>query len=281
MSKRNIPAAEITAAVKRLAIESNYFLGEDVIAAISEFKELEASPAARALLDQLLDNAGIAAEGQVPLCQDTGFAVVFADIGAEVCIEGNLQAAIEEGVRQGYQEGYLRKSIVRDPLRRENTGDNTPPIVWIEVVPGDKLTLYFEPKGGGSENMSRVTVLKPADGRGGVIDFVVDRIRQSGGNPCPPVVVGVGIGGTFDKCAQIAKRALLRDIGTRNPDPYYAEMELEILDRVNKLGVGPMGLGGSTTALDVFIQAYPCHIASLPCAVNVQCHSARHKKAVL
>lgn len=281
MSKRIIPTAAVIAAVKRMAVEANYFLGEDVIASFERAREVEASPTGRTLLDQLLVNAEISAKDHVPLCQDCGFAIVFADLGAEACVEGNLKEAISEGVRQGYQEGYLRKSILGDPLRRQNTGDNTPPVVWIDVVPGDKLTLYFEPKGGGSENMSEVKMLKPSDGRPGVVDFVVDRVRRSGSNPCPPMVVGVGIGGTFDKCAQIAKRSLLREIGQRNPDHYYAEMEVEILAKVNKLGIGPQGLGGTTTALDVFIETHPCHIASLPCAVNIQCHSARHKMAVL
>lgn len=281
MPRRVIPAADVTAAVRQMAMEANFYLGEDVLRAFRESRAREASPSARVLLDQLLENARIAAEEQVPLCQDTGFAVVFADVGENVVVEGNLRQAIEEGVRQGYRDGFLRKSIVGDPLRRENTGDNTPAVVWIENVPGDRLTLYFEPKGGGSENMSEVRGLRPADGREGVINFVVDRVKRSGGNPCPPVVVGVGLGGTFDKCAQLAKRALLREIGQRHPDPFYADMEREILERVNKLGIGPQGLGGTTTALDVFIETYPAHIASLICAVNIQCHSARHKMKVL
>jgi len=281
MSKRTIPAAAITSAVKKLAMEANFYLGDDVLTAFERFKETEASPSARALLDQLSENARIAADELVPLCQDTGYAVIFADLGEDVAVDGNLKTAIEEGVRQGYKDGYLRKSILNDPLRRQNTGDNTPAVIWIDIVPGDKLTLFFEPKGGGSENMSEVRGLKPADGREGVINFVVDRVKRSGGNPCPPVIVGVGIGGTFDKCAQLAKRSLLREIGHRNPDPFYADMEREILERVNKLGIGPQGLGGTTTALDVFIEVYASHIASLICAVNIQCHSARHKVAIL
>ena len=281
MSRRAISAADVTSTVKRLAMEANFYLGDDVLKAFERFKKSEASPSARALLDQLTENARIAADEQVPLCQDTGFAVIFADMGEDVVVDGNLRSAIEEGVRQGYKDGYLRKSILDDPLRRKNTGDNTPAVVWIDTVPGDRLTLYFEPKGGGSENMSEVRGLKPADGREGVISFVVDRVKRSGGNPCPPVIVGVGIGGTFDKCAQLAKRSLLREIGHRHPDPYYADMEREILERVNQLGIGPQGLGGTTTALDVFIETYASHIASLICAVNIQCHSARHKVAVL
>jgi fumarate hydratase subunit alpha len=281
MNKRIIAGAEVTSAVKKLALEASFYLGQDVIKSFEDSRRKEASVSAQALLDQLLENAAIAAAEQIPLCQDCGFAVVFADLGEDATVDGNLKLAIEEGVRQAYKEGYLRKSILRDPLRRENTGDNTPAVVWIDAVPGDKLTLYFEPKGGGSENMSEVRGLKPADGREGVINFVVDRVKRSGGNPCPPVIVGVGIGGTFEKCAQLAKRSLLREIGHRNPDPFYAEMELEILDRLNRLGIGPQGLGGTTTALDVFIDTYASHIASLICAVNIQCHSARHKMAML
>lgn len=281
MLKRVIEAADITAAVRTMAMEANFYLGEDVLDAFEDYRLTEKSPTAVALLDQLIENADIAAKQQIPLCQDCGYAVIFADVGEDAQINGNLKDAITEGVRQGYKDGYLRKSIVKDPLRRENTGDNTPPVIWCDIVKGDKLTLYFEPKGGGSENMSEVRGLKPADGREGVINFVVDRVKRSGGNPCPPVVVGVGIGGTFEKCAQNAKRSLLREIGQRHPDPFYADMEREILTKVNKLGIGPQGLGGTTTALDVFIEAYPAHIASLICAVNIQCHSARHKVAVL
>lgn len=281
MNHRIINASSITEAVRKMAIEANYYLGEDVLESFKNARAKEASPTGLALLDQIIVNAEISARDQVPLCQDTGFAVIFADLGEEVAINGNLKEAIAEGVRQGYKDGYLRKSIVTDPLKRQNSGDNTPPVVWIDIVPGDKLTLHFEPKGGGSENMSEVKMLKPSDGRKGVVDFVVDRVRRSGSNPCPPMIMGVGIGGTYDKCAQISKRALLREIGQRHPDPFYAEMEREILEKVNRLGIGPQGLGGSTTALECFIETHPCHIASLPCAVNIQCHSARHKTTVL
>ncbi len=278
---RTIPTDEITTQVRQLCINASYYLGDDVYRALKEFRDQEESPSAVAILDQIIQNADIAKEGEFPMCQDTGFAVFFVDIGIDVRIDGDLNLAITEGVRQGYQDGYLRKSILEDPLRRVNTGDNTPPVIWYNFVPGDQLTITIAPKGGGSENMSEVKMLKPSDGADGVKDFVVDRIRRSGANPCPPIVVGVGIGGTYDKCAQISKKALLREIGSKHPDPFYADMEAELLERVNKLGIGPQGLGGRTTALAVFVEAHPCHIASLPAAVNVQCHAARHKTAVI
>ncbi len=279
---REIDVRTITEEVAKLCISANYQLGEDVIASFKEFKEKETSPTAAAILDQLVENAEISGEGKFPLCQDTGFAVFFVELGQEVhLVGGDFWEAMNEGVRKGYTEGYLRKSIVEDPLRRVNTKDNTPPVIWTDIVPGDKLKITFAPKGGGSENMSEVKMLKPADGIDGVKDFVVDKVSRSGGNPCPPVVVGVGVGGTFDKCAWLAKKALLRPIGSRNPDPFYAEMEEELLERINKLGIGPQGLGGNTTALDVHVEAHPCHIASLPAAVNTNCHSARHKSVVL
>ncbi len=279
---REIPAERIVDEVARLCIEANYKLGEDVIRSFREAVEREESPVGRAILQHLIENAEIAAAGEYPYCQDTGFAVVFVELGEDVKIAGgSLNEAINEGVRRGYQEGYLRKSIVRDPLRRVNTGDNTPAVIWTDVVPGDKLRITVAPKGGGSENMSEVRMLKPADGVEGVKQFVIDRVSRSGGNPCPPIIVGVGIGGTFEKCAWLAKKALLREVGERNPDPFYAELEEELLEEVNKLGIGPQGLGGRVTALDVHIEAHPCHIASLPVAVNIQCHAARHKSAVL
>ena len=279
---REIPAERIVDEVARLCIEANYKLGEDVIRSFREAVEREESPVGRAILQHLIENAEIAAAGEYPYCQDTGFAVVFVELGEDVKIAGgSLNEAINEGVRRGYQEGYLRKSIVRDPLRRVNTGDNTPAVIWTDVVPGDKLRITVAPKGGGSENMSEVRMLKPADGVEGVKQFVIDRVSRSGGNPCPPIIVGVGIGGTFEKCAWLAKKALLRKVGERNPDPFYAELEEELLEEVNKLGIGPQGLGGRVTALDVHIEAHPCHIASLPVAVNIQCHAARHKSAVL
>ncbi len=278
---RTISADKITEAVAKLCMDANYFLGDDVLNALKEFREKEESPVAIELLDQCIKNAEIARQDEVPICQDTGFAVFFVEMGDQVIVDGNLNEAISKGVAKGYTEGYLRKSIVEDPLRRKNTGDNTPPVIWLEIVPGEVFRITCAPKGGGSENMSEVRMLKPSDGEEGVKDFVVDRIRRSGANPCPPVIVGVGIGGTYDKCAWLSKKALLREVGSRHPDPYYAAMEEELLRRINDLGIGPQGLGGRTTALAVFIEAHPCHIASLPAAVNVQCHAARHKSVEL
>jgi len=278
---RSIPADKITEAVAKLCMDANYYLGDDVYQALHNFKEKEESPVAKELLDQCIRNADIARNSEVPICQDTGFAVFFVEQGDQVCVDGNLKDAITKGVAKGYTDGYLRKSIVEDPLRRKNTGDNTPPIIWIETVPGDTFKIICAPKGGGSENMSEVKMLKPSDGEDGVKEFVVDRIKRSGANPCPPVIVGVGIGGTYDKCAWLSKKALLRELGSKHSDPYYAAMEDELLERINKLGIGPQGLGGRTTALAVFIEAHPCHIASLPAAVNVQCHAARHKEVEL
>ncbi len=279
---REVHVDQIVKTVADLCIAANYQLDDDVVESFRRFREKEESPTAQAILDQLVENAAIAREGQFPMCQDTGFAVLFVELGQEVhIVGGDLWAALNEGVRKGYGEGYLRKSIVADPLRRVNTKDNTPPVVWTEVVPGDKVTITVAPKGGGSENMSEVRMLRPADGLEGVKNFVVDRVSRSGGNPCPPIIVGVGIGGTFEKCAWLAKKALLRPLGQRHPDPFYAEMETELLERINKLGIGPQGLGGRTTALDVHVEVYPCHIASLPAAVSIQCHAARHKTAVI
>jgi len=279
---REIHVDKIVATVKKLCMEANYYLGDDVVQALQQALKTEESPLGRSILAQLIENQQIARSEQIPICQDTGFAVLFVNLGQEVRITGgNLIDAINEGVRQGYIEGYLRKSIVRDPLNRVNTGDNTPAVVHLEMSPGDRLSITIAPKGGGSENMSEVRVLKPADGVEGVKQFVIDLVRRSGGNPCPPIIVGVGIGGTFEKCAELAKRALLRELGSQHSDPFYANLEKELLSEINKLGIGPQGLGGSTTALAVFIEPYPCHIASLPVAVNIQCHAARHKSAVI
>ncbi len=279
---RQISTEKIIEAVKQLSMSAAYDLGKDVVEAIENAKKVEESPVGRGILDQVLENAKIARNESVPMCQDTGFAVLFVELGQEAqIVGGDLNAALNEGVRQGYKDGYLRKSIVGDPLERKNTGDNTPAVIHINIVPGDKLKIIIAPKGGGSENMSEVKMLKPSDGIQGVKDFVIDRVRRSGGNPCPPIIVGVGIGGTFEKCALLAKTALLREVGSRNPNKFYADLELELLEKINKLGIGPQGLGGVTTALDVHIETFPCHIASLPVAVNTQCHAARHKEIVL
>ena len=279
---REIPFDTIRDEVARLCMDSNYEIGDDVVGAIRRAVETEESPTGRDILKQILKNTEIARDERVPACQDTGFAVFWVETGSGVRVAGGeLADAISAGTAKGYIDGYLRKSIVEDPLRRKNTGDNTPPIIYIEIVPGDRLKITVQPKGGGAENMSEVRMLTPAAGVEGVKDFVVDRVRRSKANPCPPIIVGVGIGGTFDKCAQIAKKSMLRKVGSTHPDPFYADMERELLDRINRLGIGPQGLGGTTTALAVFIEAYPCHIATMPCAVNINCHAARHMTVVL
>ncbi len=279
---RDLDVREITEALRRMAVEANTELGQDVLDAFARFGASEESPTGRDILEQLCENARIAREEKLPLCQDTGFAVVFVELGQDVhLVGGDLYAAVNEGVRRGYQEGYLRKSIVEDPLRRKNTGDNTPAVVHVKLVPGERVKVTLAPKGGGSENMSGIAMLKPADGVEGVKRFVIDRVSQAGPNPCPPTVVGVGIGGTFEVAAYLSKLALLRPLGQRNADPYYASLEEELLGAVNRLGIGPQGLGGTTTSLDVHVEAHPCHIASLPVAVNIQCHAARHKEVEL
>jgi len=275
---REIEASYISEKVKELCMEANYDLPEDVLLAFQEAKEAEESPLGVSILEQLQRNAEIARNERVPICQDTGFGVVFVELGEDVKISGgSLKEAVTEGVRQGYGEGYLRKSICH-PFTRKNTGDNTPPIIHIDLVQGEELKIIVAPKGGGSENMSRVTMLKPSDGIEGIIDFVVNRVKESGGNPCPPIIVGVGIGGTFEYAALLAKKALLRHVGSSNADPELAGLEKDILNKINDLGIGPMGLGGRTTALAVHIEMYPCHIASLPLAVNINCHASRHKE---
>jgi fumarate hydratase subunit alpha len=280
---REVKAKDITRTVSRLCKEANYFLGDDVLAALKNARGKEESPVGQQILDQIIENAGIAAKEEMPLCQDCGLAVVFVEVGQEVqVVDGNLNEAINEGVRQGYAEGYLRKSAVRQPFSaRVNTKDNTPAIIHTEVVPGDRLKITVAPKGGGSENMSRFAVLKPAQGRPGVVEFVVNAVVEAGSNPCPPTIVGVGIGGTAEKAMILAKRALLRNVGEPSPDPEVAELEKDILEQINQSGVGPGGVGGRITSLAVHIETYPAHIASLPVAVNLQCHSARHKEAVI
>jgi len=278
---REISTQKIIKVVKDLCIDANYNLGTDVLAAFDQAIENEKSETAREVLRELKENARIAREEKAPICQDCGLAVVFMEIGQDVHITGgDLKAAINEGVRQGYEEGYLRKSAC-NPITRKNTGDNTPAIIHLEIVPGDKIRIIVAPKGGGSENMSRVTMLTPAAGMEGVKDFVVNRVKESGSNPCPPTIIGIGVGGTFERSAILAKKALLRTLGERNPDPELAKIEKQIFARINKLGIGPVGYGGITTSLDVFLEMEPCHIASLPVAVNIQCHAARHKEAVI
>ena len=278
---REISAAQITEVVKRLCIETNCHLPQDVKNRIEASHAAEPWAPAREILERIMENYHIADDNNVPICQDTGVACVFLKIGQEVHINGDIREAVNEGVRQGYGEGYLRKSVVRDPLDRVNTGDNTPAMLYYELVPGDKLEITVAPKGFGSENMSQIKMLRPSDGVEGVKEFVAQVVREAGPNPCPPIVVGVGIGGTFDKAAYLAKKALMRSADERNPVPYYAALEQEILDKINALGIGPQGFGGKTTALCVNIEQYPTHIAGLPVAVNINCHVTRHGKEVI
>lgn len=276
---RELNALLITEAIARMCIQANTVLPEDVKAAITAARQAEDWPAACTVLDRIAENHSI--EDGTPICQDTGMACVFLEIGQDVHIIGNLREAVDEGVRRGYADGYLRKSVVEDPIRRVNTGDNTPAMLHTELVPGDQVKITVAPKGFGSENMSRIAMLKPSDGVEGVKNFIVDTVAQAGSNPCPPIVVGVGIGGTFDQCALLAKKALLREIGQENTDPYYSDLERELLERINALGIGPQGFGGRTTALAVHIKTLPTHIAGLPCAVNINCHVSRHVTEVL
>lgn len=278
---KRIRCSKITKAVAQLCQRANFYLPADVLEALADARAEEVSPFGQAVLDQILKNNEIAAEEGIPICQDCGAAVVFLEMGEGVKITGgNLFKAVEEGVRQGYKEGYLRKSLCH-PFTRKNTGDNTPAMVYLDIVPGDRLKITVCPKGGGSENMSSLKMLNPSDGIEGVKKFVIDTVREAGSNPCPPIVVGVGIGGTFEKTAYLSKKALLREIGSQNPDPELAALERELLLKINNLGIGPAGLGGHVTALAVHIEMLPCHIASLPVAVNLNCHAARHKEAML
>jgi fumarate hydratase subunit alpha len=275
---REIKASQITEEIARLSMEANYELEEDVQKALEGAFEQEESPAGKEVLRQILENSRIARKERMPICQDTGLAVVFVEMGQDVhVVGGDFEAAIHEGVKRGYTEGYLRKSVLADPVQGGNTGDNTPAVIHLRIVPGDRLALYVVPKGGGSENMSRIAMMKPADGIEGVKRFVTESVRTASGNPCPPIVVGVGIGGSFERCAYLAKKALLRPIGSVHPDPFYAEVEKELFMLVNDTGVGPMGLGGRVTALAVHVETAPRHIASFPVAVNINCHAARHK----
>lgn len=278
---REISAGAITEAVRQMCIEANCCLPQDMKTRIRDSLNQEVWPQAREILEQIVENYEIAEAGRQPICQDTGVACVFLKIGQDVHITGDITEAVNEGVRRGYRDGYLRKSVVGDPLNRVNTGDNTPAVLYFELVPGDRVEITVAPKGFGSENMSQVKMLRPSDGVQGVIDFVVKTVEEAGPNPCPPIVVGVGIGGTFDKAALLAKKALLRSVDVRNADPDYAELERQLLAKINALGIGPQGFGGRTTALAVNIEKMPTHIAGLPVAVNMNCHVTRHKTEVL
>lgn len=278
---REINSTLITEAVKGLCVEANCFLPKDVKDRIKTAKENEDWPQAKEILERIIENFEIADSIGQPVCQDTGMACVFLKVGQDVHIVGDLSEAVNEGVRLGYEEGYLRKSVVRDPLDRVNTKDNTPAMIYYDIVPGDKIEITVAPKGFGSENMSKIAMLRPSDGVNGVIDFVCRTVEEAGPNPCPPIVVGVGIGGTFDKAAYLAKKALLRPIDVSNENPYYRDLENTLLEKINSLGIGPQGFGGKTTALAVNIETMPTHIAGLPVAVNINCHVTRHKTEVL
>lgn len=278
---RTINSDEITRAIKEMCIRANVHLPCDVMNRLEQTAQTEINPLGQDTLQKLAENAQYAETARMPICQDTGMAVIFAEVGQEVHILGNLEEAIHEGVRQGYMEGYLRKSVVSDPLNRINTGDNTPAVIHYRITQGDKVKLTVAPKGFGSENMSALKMLKPADGRDGVIDFVIDTVKNAGSNPCPPIVVGVGLGGDFELCAKLAKQALLLPLDHKPENEYYANMQCEILERINRLGIGPQGFGGSTTALGVNILTYPTHIAGLPVAVNVSCHVTRHIEKII
>lgn len=279
---RIINSEEITKTVRDMCIKANCHINSDIKCALENSVKTEKSDISKGVLNNLLKNAEIAHEKEVPICQDTGMAVFFVEIGSEVFVEGDtITDAINKGVSLGYTEGYLRKSVVCDPLKRVNTKDNTPAVIYYDFVKGDKIKITFAPKGFGSENKSGLKMLNPSDGVDGVIDFVIETVRKAGANPCPPMVIGVGIGGTMDKAAQIAKKALMRDINISNTNPFYADMEKTLLEKISKLGIGPQGMGGTTTALAVNIEIYPTHIAGLPVAVNVNCHATRHAVSVI
>lgn len=279
---REINVKDIEESVRNLCIESNYYVGDDIKQALQNAKEKEPYKIAEDVLDKIILNDEIAAKEKMPMCQDTGMACVFLEIGQDVHISGGLlEDAINEGVRRGYEDGFLRKSVVKDPIDRVNTKDNTPAVIYYDIVAGDKIKITLAPKGFGSENMSRIGMLKPADGLEGVKEFIIETVRLAGPNPCPPMVVGVGIGGTFDKAAYLAKKALLRPVNTSNSQEFYKDLEIELLEKINELGIGPQGFGGKTTALGLNIETYPTHIAGLPVAVNINCHATRHKEAIL
>ncbi|MDF2841324.1 MAG: fumarate hydratase [Clostridia bacterium] len=279
---REIDAIQIQKVVKELFIEANYFLSSDVLEKLKSYKQIEISEIGKDMLCRIVENAELAADKQIAICQDTGMSVIFVEIGQEVhVIGGNLTEAINEGVRQAYKDGYLRKSVVEDPLNRKNTGDNTPAIIHYDIVPGENIKIQVMPKGFGSENMSAIKMLKPSDGVEGVIDFVLETVKNAGSNPCPPIIIGIGIGGTMEKAALLSKKSLLRPLDAKNSNPFYAELEELLLSKVNNLGIGPQGLGGITTALGVNIESFPTHIAGLPVAINITCHASRHKETKL
>ncbi len=279
---REIQVGQLTQVIRDLAIQANLVIGEDVIQSLKQARESEESPVGKALIEEILENDRLAAEKEIPACQDTGVAVIFLEIGQDVhLVGGDLKEAVNEGVRRGYVEGYLRKSVLNDPLERKNTGDNTPAMIHTEIVPGDRVRVTFMAKGGGSENMSALSMLPPSAGLNGVKKFVLEQVKKAGSNPCPPLVVGVGVGGNFDLCAFLSKKALLRPIGSANSDSKFAQLEKELLEEINATGIGPQGLGGRTTALAVQIETYPCHITALPVAVNINCHASRVRKAEL
>lgn len=278
---RIIEAKTISRKISEMAKDANYNLSSDIINSFKIARKKENSELAKEILSQLIENAEIASKDQIPICQDTGFGVVFLEIGNELHIKGDIYEAVNEGIRKGYKEGYLRKSIVKDPIKRTNTNDNTPAVIHTKFVEGDKLKIIFAPKGGGSENMSKIKMLKPADGVEGIKNFVLQTVKEAGANPCPPIIVGVGIGGTFEKVAYLAKKALIRDINDSHPEKHIANLEKELLSEINELGIGPQGFGGKTTALAVKVEKFPCHIASLPVAVNINCHASRHKEIII
>jgi fumarate hydratase subunit alpha len=279
---REIDVSEITKTIKKLCIDANYYLPSEMKNGIIKSREEETWDIAKGVLDKILINADIAKNEKMPMCQDTGMACVFIEIGQEVhIVGGSLEEAINSGVAEGYEEGYLRKSVVKDPIDRVNTKDNTPAVIYYDIVLGDKLKITVAPKGFGSENMSQIKMLKPSDGLKGVKEFILKVVKEAGPNPCPPIVVGIGIGGTFDKAANLSKKAAVREIDKANSNPYYANLESELIEEINKLGIGPQGFGGKTTALGVNIETYPTHIAGLPVAVNINCHAARHATAEL
>ena len=279
---REIQASMITDTIERLCIEANQVLPDDIKKSIQTCRSCEVGQIACGILDNIIENYEIAENEQVPICQDTGMACVFLEIGQDVHITGGyLSEAVDEGVRRGYTNGYLRKSVVKDPVRRGNTGDNTPAMLYTEIVPGENIKITVGPKGFGSENMSAIRMFKPSAGIEGIKDFIIETVETAGPNPCPPMVVGVGIGGTFDKAALLAKKALMRPIDTENEDPYYADLEKEMLEKINQLGIGPQGFGGRTTALGLNIETMPTHIAGMPCAINISCHVTRHKTEVI